>query len=131
VTEQPLSDDVRSIQAERVEPYGPTDKRRWLASLSDEFLHCRLLLHAWVPPIGYYDTQVNSRPVKEMRLVCDRCGSEKLPRIKVTRRRGNLTAVRDSIGMVYAEGYAAPPGMSVTKDDLWAEWMRRHSNGTR
>jgi hypothetical protein len=114
--------DIRSIQAERVEPHSPSDVNAWMSALSDEFLACRLWMHAWVPPIGFHDAQVNSRPVKEMRLVCDRCGSEKLDRIVVTRR----TVTRDSNpAMIYAEGYQAPRGLSVTKDQLRTEWVRR------
>lgn len=123
----PESTEIRSVQAERTEPYSPGEVAAWLADLPDEFLACRLFLHAWIPPTGYHDRTVNGRAVKAMTLVCDRCNSEKEPRIKIMRRgRRGESVVRDgNPGMIYVEGYLAPPGMRITKDDVWAEWARR------
>jgi len=53
--------------------------------------------------------------------VCDRCGTEKDARIKVTRTKVD----RDSVAMHYPDGYLAPSGMYITKNDAWMELARR------
>ena len=114
------SDVIRSEQMETIE-WSAADKKKWLAALPEEFLLCRVVMHAWNVPLGFHDAKVNGRKVKQMDLVCDRCGTEKDARIKVTRTKVD----RDSVAMHYPDGYLAPSSMHITKNDAWMELARR------
>lgn len=119
------SDVIRSAQAESIEPYSAADKKQWLANLPEEFLLCRVVMHAWNVPLGFHDTKVNGRKVKQMNLICDRCATEKDARIRIKRVKSGNTVDRDSVAMHYPEGYLAPSGMYITKNDAWSELARR------
>lgn len=121
----PLSDHVRSIQGEA--EYTDTDIFEWLSSLPAEFVTCRLFLHAWQTDFEYRKVKVGDRIVREMTLLCMRCGAEKTPRVSVEDGRIKHHGVPP---IFYPEGYLAPYGMTVTRAHV-REWVARQRGGIR